>query len=93
MRTRALGRGLEVSAVGLGTMGFSHGYGHVREHLDASLARLGTDHVELCYLHRVPDTTPVEDIAAVMGELIDDGRIGGWGSPKPPRTRSAGLIP
>ncbi len=147
MQKRTLGQGLEVSAVGLGAMGFSHGYGpgvdeaeaidvmraafdlgctfydtaegyaagdnerlvgralapirdqvviatkfrvtapvsgaelsrHIREHLDASLTRLATDHVELYYLHRVPDTTPVEDIAAVMGELIDEGRIGGWG--------------
>jgi aryl-alcohol dehydrogenase-like predicted oxidoreductase len=53
--------------------------GHIREHLDASLTRLGTDHVELYYLHRAPETPPVEDIAAVMVELIDDGKIGGWG--------------
>ena len=147
MQKRTLGQGLEVSAVGLGAMGLSHGYGpgldeaeaidlmraafdlgctfydtaegyaagdnerlvgralapihdhvviatkfrvtapvsgtdlsrHIREHLDASLTRLAIDHVELYYLHRVPDTTPVEDIAAVMGELIDEGRIGGWG--------------
>ena len=31
---------------------------HIREHLDASLTRLGTDHVELYYLHRVPETVP-----------------------------------
>jgi aryl-alcohol dehydrogenase-like predicted oxidoreductase len=30
---------------------------HIREHLNASLTRLGTDHVDLYYLHRVPDTT------------------------------------
>jgi len=52
---------------------------HIREHLDASLTRLDTDQVELYHVHRVPDTTPVEDIAAVMGEHIEDGKIGAWG--------------
>ena len=146
MRTRRL-RNLEVSAVGLGCMGLSHGYGpgvdgdaaialireahasgctffdtaegygagdnerlvgralapirdevalatkffipepmpraelrrELRAHLDGSLDRLGTDHVDLYYQHRVPETIPVEDIAVIMGELIADGKILGWG--------------
>ena len=146
MHTRKL-RDLTVSAVGLGTMGFSHGYGpgvddqdaialirqahklgcthfdtaegygagenerlvgralapvrdqvvlatkffvggsptrdelgrQIRQHLHASLQRLGTDHVDLYYQHRVPDSIPVEDVAAVMGELIAEGTILGWG--------------
>ena len=44
-----------------------------------SLARLGTDHVELYYQHRVPNSIPVEDVAVVMGELIAEGKILGWG--------------
>ena len=148
MQKRKLGKStLEVSAIGLGCMGFSHGYGpgpsdgeaielirkafdlgctfydtaevygagenerlvgralapirdrvviatkfliagplsqaqlrkDIRARLDASLARLGTDHVELYYQHRVPDAIPVEDVAAVMGELIAEGKILGWG--------------
>jgi aryl-alcohol dehydrogenase-like predicted oxidoreductase len=144
MQERKLGKSnLEVSAVGLGAMGFSHGYGpgpsddeaidlmrkafdlgctfydtaegyaagenerlvdravapirnqvviatkffiagplsraeldkEIRVHLDASLSRLGTDHVELYYQHRVPDSIPVEDVAAIMGELIAEGKI------------------
>ncbi|MFJ3800052.1 aldo/keto reductase [Streptomyces sp. NPDC090088] len=146
MKTRIIG-GLQVSAVGLGTMGFSHGYGpgvsdseaihlirtafdlgctffdtaegygaganeqllgralapvrdqaviatkffidnaptrtelgrQIRARLEKSLARLGTDHIELYYQHRVPDSIPVEDVATVMGELIDEGKILGWG--------------
>ncbi|MEI2778400.1 MAG: aldo/keto reductase [Tetrasphaera sp.] len=146
MRTRKIGQ-LEVSAVGLAAMGFSHGFGpgvpddeavarmrrayelgcthfdtaegyehgenerlvgtavapfrdhvvlatklfvhpartlgelgnQIRQHLHASLQRLGTDHIELYYQHRVPDTIPVEDVAGVMGELIAQGLIGGWG--------------
>jgi hypothetical protein len=148
MQKRKLGNiDMEVSAVGLGTMGFSHGYGpgpteseairlmrkafdlgctlfdtaegygggenerlvgralapirnqvviatkfyiggpisraqlgrQIRDHLDASLARLGTDRVELYYQHRVPESIPVEDVAAIMSELIDEGKILGWG--------------
>jgi len=147
MQKRKLGNNLEVSAIGLGCMGFSHGYGpgpsddealdlirkafelgctffdtaegygaganellvgralapirgevviatkffiagpmspaqlgeEIRKRLDASLARLGTDHVELYYQHRVPDSIPVEEVAAVMGELIREGKILGWG--------------
>ncbi|QNP68380.1 aldo/keto reductase [Streptomyces roseirectus] len=146
MKTRTIGQ-LRVSAVGLGTMGFSHGFGPatsepeavgvirkafdlgctffdtaevyadganerlvgralapirdqvvlatkfyldgshtrpelgrlIRAHLEASLSRLGADHVELYYQHRVPDSIPVEDVAAVMGELIAEGKILGWG--------------
>jgi len=144
MKTRTIGK-LEVSAVGFGTIGFSHGYGpgvsdddaigllrttfelgstffdtaegygaganerllgaapirdqvviatklhidnamtrpelgqHIRAHLDASLARLGTDRVELYYQHRVSNSIPIEDVAAVMGEIIHEGKILGWG--------------
>lgn len=51
----------------------------IRQHVHASLERLGSDRVELYYQHRVPETIPVEDVAAVMGELIAEGLIGGWG--------------
>jgi aryl-alcohol dehydrogenase-like predicted oxidoreductase len=53
--------------------------GQIREHLEASLRRLGTDHVELYYQHRVNKNIPVEDVAGCMGELIDEGKILGWG--------------
>jgi aryl-alcohol dehydrogenase-like predicted oxidoreductase len=146
MKTRKL-RNINVSAVGLGCMGFSHGYGavpernesvqlirhafdhgcthfdtaegyatgdnevlvgealhpmrnqvviatkfrfgkrttpnpvekQIREHLDASLKRLGTDHVELYYQHRVNPDVPVEEVAGSMGKLISAGKILGWG--------------
>ena len=146
MKARKL-RNLEVSAIGLGCMGFSHGYGavpqrsesirltryafelgcthfdtaegygagdnealvgealrpvrhqvviatkffigertlanpaekQIRAHLDASLKRLGTDHVELYYQHRVSPSIPVEEIAECMGKLIREGKILGWG--------------
>lgn len=51
----------------------------IRRHLEASLQRLGTDHVDLYYQHRVEENEKVEEIAEVMGELIEEGLIGGWG--------------
>ena len=51
----------------------------VRARLDASLARLRNDRVELYYQHRVPPSIPIEDVAGAMGELIAEGKILGWG--------------
>jgi aryl-alcohol dehydrogenase-like predicted oxidoreductase len=148
MQKRKLGiSNLEVSAIGLGCMGFSHGYGaapdrseairliryafeqgcthfdtaegygagdnellvgealrpmrdqvviatkffisestagnsaeaQIRARLNASLKRLGVDHVELYYQHRISPRIPVEEIADVTGKLIAEGKILGWG--------------
>lgn len=51
----------------------------LRGRLESSLKRLGTDHVELYYQHRVNKDIPVEDIAYCMGEFIREGKILGWG--------------
>lgn len=51
----------------------------IRAHLEASLKRLGTDYVDLYYQHRVNKTIPVEEVAGVMGKLIGEGKIRGWG--------------
>lgn len=51
----------------------------IRRHLEASLKRLGTDYVDLYYQHRIEDDDRVEEVAAVMGELIREGKIRGWG--------------
>lgn len=51
----------------------------VRQHLDASLQRLGTDRVELYYQHRQTPGVPVEEVAEAMGKLIADGKVLGWG--------------
>jgi len=51
----------------------------IREHLDASLKRLQTDYVDLYYQHRVNRNIPVEEVALIMGDLIREGKIRGWG--------------
>jgi aryl-alcohol dehydrogenase-like predicted oxidoreductase len=43
--------------------------------LEASLRRLGTDYVDLYYLHRVDPTTPIEETVGAMAELVDRGLI------------------
>ena len=50
----------------------------ITKHLDASLKRLRTDHVELYYSHRV-FKLPIEFLAWAMGELIKTGKIRAWG--------------
>lgn len=54
-------------------------YAAIRNHLDASLKNLRTDYVDLYYLHRVNELIPMEDIAKVMGQLINEGLIKEWG--------------
>ena len=47
----------------------------VRPALEASLARLGTDHVDLYYLHRVDPSTPIEETVGAMAGLVSAGLV------------------
>lgn len=42
---------------------------------DASLVRLGTDHIDLFYLHRIDPAVPIEESIGAMGELVAAGKI------------------
>jgi aryl-alcohol dehydrogenase-like predicted oxidoreductase len=47
----------------------------VRPALEESLARLGTDYVDLYYLHRVDQSTPIEETVGAMAELVTAGLV------------------
>ena len=160
MRTKMLGNGLEVSAVGMGCMGLSHAYGEptdketairliqeavemgytffdtaevygtdsdphhneylvgealkpyrgrvkiatkfgihfdkntttipvplvtdsrpetIRASVEGSLRRLQTDHIDLYYQHRLDADIPIEEVAGVMCDLMQEGKILCWG--------------
>ena len=48
---------------------------YVREQIDLSLQRLGTDHVDLYYQHRVDPETPIEETVGAMAELVAAGKV------------------
>jgi aryl-alcohol dehydrogenase-like predicted oxidoreductase len=48
---------------------------HIREALEGSLKRLGTDHVDLYYQHRVDPAVPMEDVAGTIGRLVAEGKV------------------
>jgi aryl-alcohol dehydrogenase-like predicted oxidoreductase len=48
---------------------------NVHASIDASLARLGTDHVDLYYQHRVDPKVPIEETVGAMAELVTAGKV------------------
>jgi aryl-alcohol dehydrogenase-like predicted oxidoreductase len=48
---------------------------YVRSACDASLRRLGVDHIDLYYQHRVDPDTPIEDTVGAMAELVAAGKV------------------
>jgi aryl-alcohol dehydrogenase-like predicted oxidoreductase len=47
----------------------------IREAVEGSLRRLGTDHIDLLYQHRIDPTVPIEEIAGTVGQLINEGKV------------------
>ena len=48
---------------------------YVRQACDASLRRLGVDHIDLYYQHRVDPDTPIEETVGAMAELVRAGKV------------------
>ncbi len=48
---------------------------YVRAACDASLSRLGVDHIDLYYQHRVDRTVPIEETVGAMAELVEAGKV------------------
>ncbi|UWX98430.1 aldo/keto reductase [Arthrobacter zhaoxinii] len=48
---------------------------HIREVVENSLRRLGVDHIDVLYQHRVDPNVPIEDVAGTVKEFIDAGKV------------------
>ncbi|WP_306215714.1 aldo/keto reductase [Actinoplanes sp. RD1] len=48
---------------------------YMRRQLEQSLRRLGTDHIDLYYAHRIDPDTPIEDTVGWMAELVEEGKV------------------
>ncbi len=48
---------------------------YVRQSCEASLRRLGVDHIDLYYQHRVDPNTPIEDTVGAMADLVKQGKV------------------
>lgn len=48
---------------------------YLRRACDASLKRLGIEHIDLYYQHRVDPNVPIEDTVGEMGRLVDEGKV------------------
>ena len=66
-----------------GTVGADGSPANVRRSIDQSLDRLGVDHVDLYYLHRVDPATPIEETVGAMAELVRDGKVRHLGLSEP----------
>src|SRR4051812_28317155 len=63
----------------------------IRKVADASRRRLRTDRIDLFYQHRVDPSVPIEDVAGAVAELIEEGKVKHFGSPRLAPTRSDAL--
>ena len=48
---------------------------NVRRAVEGSLSRLGVDHIDLYYQHRMDPDTPIEETVGAMGELVKEGKV------------------
>jgi aryl-alcohol dehydrogenase-like predicted oxidoreductase len=48
---------------------------NVRRSVEGSLERLGTDHIDLYYQHRIDPNVPIEETVGALGELVDEGKV------------------
>ncbi|RDI95097.1 aldo/keto reductase [Meiothermus sp. QL-1] len=60
---------------------------HVRESLERSLKRMGTDYLDLYFCHRYDPEVPMEEIVTTMSNLVDRGLVLYWGTSEWPAAR------
>ncbi len=59
--------------------GKSSSAAHIKETVDKMLTRLGADHIDLLYQHRLDPDTPIEETAEAVGALVQEGKVGYFG--------------
>jgi aryl-alcohol dehydrogenase-like predicted oxidoreductase len=64
-----------VSHSGAGPGALDSSPANIRTAIDGSLTRLGVDHVDLYYQHRVDPGTPIEDTVGAVAELVAEGKV------------------
>jgi len=58
-----------------GYWGYNGSPRYVKAAAEASLRRLGVDHIDLYYLHRIDPFTPIEETVGAMAELVKEGKV------------------
>jgi aryl-alcohol dehydrogenase-like predicted oxidoreductase len=48
---------------------------HIRQAVEGSLRRLGTDYIDLLYQHRIDPQVPIEDVVGAMADLVREGKV------------------
>jgi aryl-alcohol dehydrogenase-like predicted oxidoreductase len=64
-----------ISHAGDGPWNLDSSPANIRTALEGSLQRLGVDHVDLYYQHRVDPNTPIEDTVGALAELVAEGKV------------------
>ncbi len=68
--------GFEIDDDGNWVMGSINGRPeYVRKSIERSLRNLGTDYVDLYYLHRMDPNTPIEETVGAMSRLVEEGKV------------------
>ncbi len=67
--------GFEVDDHEQWTGGYNGRPDYVRKSIERSLKNLGTDYVDLYYLHRVDPATPIEETVGAMSRLVEEGKV------------------
>jgi aryl-alcohol dehydrogenase-like predicted oxidoreductase len=64
-----------ISYTGRGPGSLDSSPANIRTAVDGSLRRLGTDHIDLYYQHRVDPNTPIEDTVGALAEVVAQGKV------------------
>ncbi|AWS43745.1 aldo/keto reductase [Streptosporangium sp. 'caverna'] len=64
-----------IAHAGAGPWNLDSGPNNIRTAVEGSLKRLGTDHIDLYYQHRVDPGTPIEETVGVLAELVEQGKV------------------